>query len=72
MSEQPTTKPVWLSPKEVAQRLPGVTVGNLSELRKKRKGPAFYKPTERTVLYLESEIEAWVAAHRVETRGGAA
>ncbi|MFJ4038241.1 helix-turn-helix transcriptional regulator [Microbacterium sp. NPDC090007] len=40
----------------------------LEDLRKRRQGPAFYKPTLRTVLYRESEIDAWVAESRVQTR----
>lgn len=61
--------PVWLSPAEVVTRVPGMTVANLEELRKRRQGPPYYKPTLRTVLYLESEIDAWVAASRVTTGG---
>lgn len=61
-------EPVWLSPDQVCARVPGMTTVILEDLRKKRKGPTFYKPTLRTVLYLASEIDAWVASSRVVTR----
>jgi len=62
-----TSEPVWLSPAEVASRVPGMTVENLSEMRKRREGPPYYKPTLRTVIYLEAEIDSWVASSRVNT-----
>lgn len=61
-------EPKWLSPDQVCQRVPGMTVAILEDLRKKRQGPAFYKPSLRTVIYRESEIDAWVAESRVQTR----
>lgn len=63
------TKAGWLSPEEVAERAPGVTPQNLAEMRKKRIGPPYYKPTPRTVLYLDTEIDAWIEAGRVQPRG---
>jgi hypothetical protein len=59
---------VWLSPAQVCERVPGMTEEILQHLRKNRQGPAFYKPTLKTTLYLESEIDAWVARSRVQTR----
>lgn len=63
------TNPVWLSPEEVASRIPGMTLDKLEDLRKRRQGPPYYKPTLRTVVYLEAEVDAWVAASRVQTGG---
>lgn len=63
-----TTQPVWLSPAQVCERVPGMTVAKLTDMRENRRGPAYYKPSLRTVVYLESEIDAWVAASRVQTR----
>ncbi len=57
---------VWLSEEETAARIPGMTVNNLKALRAKRQGPPFYKPT-RAAVYKQSEVDAWVDAHRVET-----
>lgn len=53
-------KPVYLSPEQVCERLPGLTKANLATLRYEGKGPKFLKPTPRTVLYRESDITAWV------------
>lgn len=66
----PKQKPVWLSPAEVVARVPGLTEQKLIGMRNSRSGPAYYKPTLRTVLYLETEIDAWIAQSRVETSGG--
>lgn len=61
--------PVWLSPEDVVSRVPGMTLDKLEDLRKRRQGPSYYKPTLRTVVYLEGEVDAWVAASRVRTGG---
>lgn len=48
-----------------------MTVENLAELRKTRKGPAFHKPTGphgKVTLYAVADVDAWVARSRVETR----
>ncbi len=60
--------PVWLSPAQVCERIPGLTVGHLTDLRKRRKGPAFFKPTLKTVLYDVADVDAWVRASREKTR----
>jgi hypothetical protein len=70
LKKQPATS-VWLSPEDVVSRVPGMTLDKLEDLRKRREGPAYYKPTLRTVVYLEAEVDAWVAASRVKTTGGA-
>lgn len=59
---------VWLSPQQVAERVPGMTVANLQELRKRGKGPAYSKPTLKTVVYAQADVDAWVARSRVSTR----
>jgi hypothetical protein len=40
----------------------GLSLGALAQLRYQGKGPRFYKPTARTVLYKRSEVIAWVEA----------
>lgn len=62
------SSPVWLSPMQVCERIPGMTVANLQELRKKRKGPAYFKPTLKTVLYDAADVDAWVRGARERTR----
>lgn len=59
---------VWLSPAQVASRVPGVTVANLQELRKKSQGPAYFKPTPKVVVYALADVDAWVARSRRTTR----
>ena len=40
----------------------GLSVASLAQLRARGRGPKFYKPTPRTVLYKRSEVVAWVEA----------
>lgn len=58
----------FLSPSGVKQ-LTGMSLDALAQLRHRGRGPRFYKPTARTVLYRRSEVIAWVesSAH-VSTR----
>lgn len=63
----------FLSPAMVCELLPGMTDEILSARRKRRLDPPFYKPTGQyggVVLYVESEVLAWVRSSRVETRSG--
>lgn len=57
-----------LSPDQVCERVPGVTRGNLAQMRYQGTGPKFLKPTPRTVLYRESDILDWLnASERTST-----
>jgi len=47
----------------------GLSVAALAQLRYQGKGPRFYKPTPKTVLYKRSEVIAWVEAS-AQTRTG--
>jgi hypothetical protein len=62
----------WLSPEHVCEKYPGLTLWVLAERRKRRVKPDYFKPTGEsgagTVLYLESEVEAWILGGRVKTR----
>lgn len=61
----------YLSPEQVCHLIPGMTKGHLAQLRYKGQGPAFRKPTPKTVLYMESEVLAWVeSSSRNLTDGG--
>ena len=66
-----TPAPVWLSPDQVCERVPGMTPRNLEELRAKGRGPEFFKPTPRVVVYELAAVDAWVRAHAVSTRDSA-
>ena len=50
----------YLTPSQVCEIVPGMTKGNLAQLRFKGIGPKFYKPTPRVVLYREDDVIAWV------------
>ncbi|TFC85816.1 hypothetical protein E3T24_07745 [Cryobacterium sp. TmT2-59] len=50
----------YLSPEQVCEIVPGLTKGGLAQLRFTGKGPRYRKPTPKTVVYLESEVIAWI------------
>ena len=52
--------PVYLTPDQVVLMLPGVSRGQLSQLRYNGTGPSYRKPTPKTVLYVKSEVIEWV------------
>ena len=63
--------PRYLSPEQVCELVPGMTVANLKELRASGKGPRYSKPTgERghVTIYREADVVAWVEAAVVTTR----
>ncbi|MBW9118857.1 hypothetical protein JNB63_01995 [Microbacterium trichothecenolyticum] len=60
--------PVWLSPEQVCERVPGLTKVRLQDLRDRGLGPAYQKPTARTVIYRADDVDAWVLSTRVSTR----
>lgn len=51
----------FVSPSVVTE-LTGMSLASLAQLRVRGKGPRYYKPTPRTVLYKKSEVLAWVEA----------
>ena len=61
----------YLTPDQVCELIPGMTKGNLAQLRFKGEGPKFLKPTPRTVVYRESDCIAWLEASE-RTRTGVA
>lgn len=50
----------YLSPKEVAAMIPGMTIAKLSQLRFTSSGPRYFKPTPKTVLYAEADLVEWI------------
>ncbi|EYT59467.1 AlpA family transcriptional regulator [Microbacterium sp. UCD-TDU] len=63
--------PRYLSPEQVCELVPGMTVANLKDLRASGKGPRYSKPTGdrgHITLYREADIVAWVEAAFVKTR----
>lgn len=61
----------YLSPDQVCELVPGITVANLQELRKTGRGPKYRKPTGengKVVVYAEADVRAWVEASVHATR----
>ena len=52
----------FLSPQQVSELIPGLSVAALAQLRSTGTGPSFRKPTPRTVLYAEADVIAWIEA----------
>ena len=65
------TDTVWLSPEQVADPVPGVTVKALRDMRSGGTGPAYYKPTGdrgKITLYAAHEVDAWVRRGRTKSK----
>jgi len=63
-----TAPKVWLSPTQVCERVPGMTETILSERRKAGLAPNYYKPSNKTVIYEQAEIDRWVESTAVSSR----
>lgn len=57
----------FMSIDDVLALVPGMTRGNLATMRFDRRGPKFYKPTARTVLYDRESVMQWLQDSAVET-----
>lgn len=61
-----------LSPQDVCDVVPGMTVAGLAQLRFRGEGPRFIKPSARKVVYRQSDVEAWLQSNeRTSTRASA-
>jgi hypothetical protein len=63
MTNEAPTLPAFgklMTPDEVCSLIPGMTKGNLAQLRYAGGGPKFLKPTPRVVVYRESDVLAWL------------
>lgn len=52
------------------QLLPGFTREHLAKMRFDGTGPAFYKPSKRTVLYRASDIYKWLEGTKCTSTAG--
>ena len=66
--KQNVLTPVWLSPKDVCDQVPGMTEEILSERRKKNLKPRYFKPSLKTVVYEQSDITEWIRSTASEPR----
>ncbi|MFT4156519.1 MAG: hypothetical protein QM630_01100 [Microbacterium sp.] len=58
----------WLSPAQVCDVIPGMTVTLLSRMRDAKRGPRYGKPSEKTVVYARSDVDAYVQSTIVSTK----
>lgn len=61
----------YLSPEQVCELVPGLTVANLKSMRALGKGPAYFKPTGehgKVTVYSRVDVVAWVKKSRTSTR----
>lgn len=70
---KPRTQERYLSPAQVCELLPGLTLDVLAARRSKRLAPDYFKPaggadSRSAVLYAESDVRAWIESSRVKTR----
>lgn len=50
----------YITPDDLVEKLRGTTRGYWAQLRFTGKGPRFYKPSSKVVLYDEADVEAWI------------
>lgn len=50
----------YMTPEQVCELVPGISEGQLAMMRYRGKGPKYYKPTARKIIYKRSEIIEWV------------
>ena len=55
----------WLTRKEAAEYAK-TTTGTLATLAYEHRGPRFFKPRARKVLYRKSDLDAWIIGSTAE------
>ncbi|MDQ1206175.1 AlpA family transcriptional regulator [Microbacterium sp. SORGH_AS_0862] len=53
-------EPIWLSPDQVCEIVPGLTPRDLEDMRSSGKGPRYSKPTPRKVVYAQADVHEWL------------
>lgn len=62
----------YLTPEQVCEIVPGLTVKGLSQMRFRGDGPPYIKPSPKKVIYAESSVHAWLQSNeRTSTRASA-
>lgn len=49
-----------MTPEAVCELIPGMSKQKLAQLRFTGDGPAYYKPTPKTVVYSRAQVLAWL------------
>lgn len=65
----PATEERYLSPAEVQEMVPGLSVRTLREWRAANRELPWIQVSPKRVAYLESDIRAWVLSKRRAARG---
>ncbi|WP_281640527.1 helix-turn-helix transcriptional regulator [Aurantimicrobium minutum] len=50
----------YLTPAQVCDRIPGMTLSSLASMRYLGTGPRYFKPSHKRVLYSETDIVEWL------------
>ncbi|MDB5338702.1 MAG: hypothetical protein JWN70_4321 [Planctomycetaceae bacterium] len=50
----------YLTPDDLIRKIPGTTKGYWAQLRFTGKGPRFFKPSPKVVIYEEADVESWI------------
>lgn len=58
----------WLSPAQVAEIVPGLTVTLLQRRHDAGRGPRYAKPSPKTVVYARSDLDTYVRSMIVGTK----
>lgn len=62
----------YLSPEEVCEQIPGMSVGLLKQMRFRGDGPPYVKVSSRRIAYAQSSLHAWMQSNeRTSTRATA-
>ncbi|MBK0420386.1 hypothetical protein JD276_15260 [Leucobacter sp. CSA1] len=52
--------PEYMSPDDVAEMIPGMTVTKLAQLRFKGQGPKYMKPSPKVCVYDRADVIEWL------------
>lgn len=56
-----------LTPEQVALARPALSMNYLQKLRMSGKGPHYFKPSHRRVVYRLGDVDAWLETSRVSS-----
>jgi hypothetical protein len=59
----------YLSPEEVTNLIPGMSLTQLAQMRTRGTGPRFIKPSPRRVVYALTSIEEFLASKEQSRTG---
>ena len=63
----------YKTPDDLIVKLPGTSRGYWAQLRYTGKGPRFFKPSPKVVLYDEKDVDDWIQkSARIQTGESAA